>query len=227
MIPLVFGMLVIVPPQAYDQIVEALGYPAGFLDFYLRHYFAFGPQFCPNPCILLPTWNHLWFVAYLWVYTMALGGVLVAAPGLAGWIERWLAPLLSGGLLLVVPSLAVRGLSPDLAAELSFDACAVRRLVQSRAVCATVFLLGFLLAHADAFWDAIERQRWIALSLGGGVLPVSSRVALRPATPRCRHRRCRGFMAGSPMAAISGFALSPCSALRGAGSRQIQPRAAI
>src|SRR4051795_9283815 len=32
LIPLVLGMLVIVPPQAYHQIVESLGYPAGFAD---------------------------------------------------------------------------------------------------------------------------------------------------------------------------------------------------
>jgi len=67
LVPLIFGMLAIVPPQAYDQIVESLGYPAGFADFYVRHYLAFGAQFCPNPCIVLPTWNHLWFVVYLWV----------------------------------------------------------------------------------------------------------------------------------------------------------------
>ena len=30
---------------------------------------------------------------------------------------------------------------------------------------ATVFLLGFLLARADEFWDAIERRRWLALGL--------------------------------------------------------------
>ena len=30
LIPLIFGMLVIVPPQSYLQIVESLGYPAGF-----------------------------------------------------------------------------------------------------------------------------------------------------------------------------------------------------
>src|SRR5438034_9319593 len=71
--PLVFGMLVIVPPQAYLQVVEAIGYGGGLIDFYRAHYFAFGPQFChPGPCLLLPTWNHLWFVAYLWIYTMAL-----------------------------------------------------------------------------------------------------------------------------------------------------------
>src|SRR5262245_56093214 len=105
LVPLLFGMLVIVPPQAYIQIVEALGYHDGFLDFYRKHYFAFGPQFCPKPFIILPTWNHLWFVVYLWVYTMALGVMLLAGPALVGWTERWLAPLFSGAGLLVVPSL--------------------------------------------------------------------------------------------------------------------------
>src|SRR3954454_18062881 len=102
LIPLVFGMLVIVPPQAYDQIVESLGYPVGFVDFYQRHYLAFAAQFCPEPCIVLPTWNHLWFVVYLWVYTMALGGVLALLPGLLGWVERKLSSALSGLLLLLI-----------------------------------------------------------------------------------------------------------------------------
>src|SRR3954447_2539879 len=106
LIPLIFGMLVIVPPQAYEQIIESLGYPGGFLDFYAQHYLAFGSQFCrPGPCIVLPTWNHLWFVAYLWVYTMALWVVLVAAPGLVGRIERRIAPVVSGAWLLIAPSI--------------------------------------------------------------------------------------------------------------------------
>src|SRR3954463_4327501 len=105
LIPLAFGMFVIVPPQAYDQIVEALGYPLGFVDFYQRHYLAFAPQFCPNPCIVLPTWNHLWFVVYLWVYTMALGGLLALLPAALGWIERKLGSAMTGVLLLVLPSL--------------------------------------------------------------------------------------------------------------------------
>ena len=48
LIPLVFGMLVVAPPQAYEQVVEALGYPAGFVDFYLRHYLAFGSAILPE-----------------------------------------------------------------------------------------------------------------------------------------------------------------------------------
>src|SRR4030088_52834 len=165
LIPLIFGMLVIVAPQAYDQILESLGYPAGFLDFYTRHYFAFGPQFCrPGPCILLPTWNHLWFVAYLWIYTLALGAVLVAAPGLVDWIERWLAPALSGALLLIVPSVVFAAYRLALLPRFP-STHALFGDGYNHALFATVFLLGFLLARADAFWDAIERQRWFALSL--------------------------------------------------------------
>lgn len=174
LIPLVFGMLVIVPPQAYEQIVESqipgsIGYAGGFIDFYARHYFAFGPQFCrPGPCITLPTWNHLWFVAYVWVYTVALGVVLLAAPGLVDWIERRLAPALSGGLLLILPSVAFAAyrlvLLPNFPSTLALFGD-----WYNHAVYATVFLIGFLLAHADGFWEAIERQRRRALALAAAL----------------------------------------------------------
>ena len=167
MIPLVFGMFVIVPPQAYDQIVEALGYPAGFVDFYQRHYLAFGPQFCPNPCIVMPTWNHLWFVVYLWVYTMALGAVLAMVPGLVEWIERKLTSMLSGVLLLVVPSLLLAAYR--LALFPVFPSThALFGDWYNHAMFATVFLFGFVLARAGTVWDAIERLRWFAMSLAVG-----------------------------------------------------------
>ena len=164
LIPLVFGMLVIVPPQSYLQIVESLGYPAGFLDFYLQHYFAFGSQFCPNPCILLPTWNHLWFVAYLWIYTMALGAVLIVVPGIVEWIERRIAPALSGVLLLVVPSVLFAAYRFVLLPRFP-STHALFGDWYNHAVYVTVFLIGFLLAHAKTFWDTIERRRWLALAL--------------------------------------------------------------
>jgi Acyltransferase family len=164
LIPLVFGMLVIVPPQAYDQIVESLGYPAGFVDFYTQHYLAFGTQFCPSPCIVLPTWNHLWFVVYLWVYTMALGGLLMVAPALVPWLEAKLAKALSGGLLLVVPSILFA--IYRLTVLPRFPAThALFGDWYNHALFTTVFLIGFLLARMETFWDAVERQRWIALGL--------------------------------------------------------------
>jgi len=164
LIPLVFGMLVIVPPQAYDQIVEALAYPDGFVDFYLTHYLAFGKQFCPNPCIVLPTWNHLWFVVYLWVYTMALGAVVLVTPSLVSWIERILAPVMSSAGLLVVPSLAFAAYRFFLLPNYP-STHALFGDWYNHALFASVFLIGFLLAHSASFWQAVERQRWIALSV--------------------------------------------------------------
>jgi hypothetical protein len=163
--PLVFGMLVVVPPQAYVQVVEALGYDGGFINFYLEHYFAFGKEFChPGPCLILPTWNHLWFVAYLWVYTLVLGAILLAAPGLVGRIEQAIAPLFSGVTLLVIPAVI-------------FAACRLVLLPHfpsthalfgdwyNHAVYGTAFLFGILFAPTEAVWSAIVRLRWPAFSL--------------------------------------------------------------
>src|SRR5690606_14750768 len=83
LLPLAFGMLVIVPPQAYYELLVS-GYPGGYQDGYLAfwaRYLRADGSFCDEDgCVLLPTWNHLWFVAYLWVYTVAL------------WLAARLAP---------------------------------------------------------------------------------------------------------------------------------------
>ncbi|TPQ41209.1 acyltransferase [Bradyrhizobium guangdongense] len=163
LIPLVFGMLVIVPPQSYLQIVEALGYPAGFDDFYARHYLAFGAQFCPNPCIVLPTWNHLWFVVYLWVYTMALVGVLWLWPRLVDRFGDKLAALLAGPRILILPCLLFAAWRLFLYPAFP-STHALFGDWYNHADYATAFLIGFLLAKQDGIWRDIERQRWTALA---------------------------------------------------------------
>ncbi|TQF28540.1 acyltransferase family protein [Bradyrhizobium sp. UNPA324] len=163
LIPLGFGMLAIVPPQSYLQIVESLGYSAGFFDFYARHYFAFGAQFCPNPCIVLPTWNHLWFVVYLWVYTMALIGVLVLWPAGADRLGRKLAVILDGPWLLIVVCLLF--VAWRLVLFPAFPSThALFGDWFNHADHATAFLTGFLLAKQEGIWRNVERQRWAALA---------------------------------------------------------------
>jgi fucose 4-O-acetylase-like acetyltransferase len=67
LVPLLFGMAVIVPPQSYLEVVEKLSYAGTYADF-LKLYFTAYHGFCRgSDCLILPTWNHLWFVAYLWV----------------------------------------------------------------------------------------------------------------------------------------------------------------
>jgi hypothetical protein len=167
--PLVFGMLVIVPPQAYDQILESVGYQGGFIDFYLKHYLAFGLQFCdPGPCLVLPTWNHLWFVAYLWVYTVILGAVLLAVPDLGRRFEQALAPMLSGGWLLVLPA-ALMGCYRLLLLPHFPPTHAMSGDWYNHALYGTVFLFGFLVARTDGVWTGFQRLRWLALALAAAL----------------------------------------------------------
>lgn len=167
LIPLIFGMLVVVPPQAYDQVVESVGYSGGFLDFYRQHYLAFAVQFCPGPCIVLPTWNHLWFVVYLWIYTVALLGLLAAAPALTDRLGTRLAGMLRGPWLLILPCLPF-----VLWRVLLFpNFPSTHALVgdwYNHADFATAFLTGLLLAREESVWAELGRLRWIVLASAAG-----------------------------------------------------------
>lgn len=72
LIPLVFGMAVVVVPQVYFEVTEAGRYSGSFIVFWGRY--LQGDQSFRTP---IPTWNHLWFVAYLLVYTLI---VVALAP---------------------------------------------------------------------------------------------------------------------------------------------------
>lgn len=63
MIPLIFGMLVIVPPQIYMERV-ANGYQGSFWQFY-PSIFEMKPYPAGNT-----SWHHLWFILYLFVYDL-------------------------------------------------------------------------------------------------------------------------------------------------------------
>lgn len=61
-IPLVFGMLVVVPPQVYFERLANGQFVGGYFDFWPLHSFIDGNL----------TWNHLWFLPYLLVYSVLL-----------------------------------------------------------------------------------------------------------------------------------------------------------
>ncbi|MHA6723553.1 acyltransferase family protein [Sphingomonas sp. RS2018] len=98
LVPLAFGMIVLVPPQPFVELAMQHGYARGFSTFYLHDYWTFRSV----GGLFLPTWNHLWFVAYLWIYTMALAlFALLPLSRLQGGFDR-----LFGGIgVIVVPVL--------------------------------------------------------------------------------------------------------------------------
>jgi len=162
--PLVFGMLVIVPPQSYLQVVQKFGYAGSFADFYATHYLAFAPQFCDRGnCILMPTWNHLWFVAYLLVYTAILALLLAMAPRLIRGIERRLTPVLSGPLLLLLPALALVAYRIWLQPVFPQTNALIGDWY-NHALYGTMFAFGYLFALDGGVAGATQRLRWPALT---------------------------------------------------------------
>ena len=68
--PLILGMLVIVPPQIYLQVIHHEGATISFAEFY-RAYLDLDTNMYPGQQgpVGLMSWTHLWFLPYLLVYT--------------------------------------------------------------------------------------------------------------------------------------------------------------
>jgi glucan biosynthesis protein C len=170
LVPLLFGMLVIVPPQSYLEVVEKLGYAGGYADFmrlYLRGYHGF----CKDGCLILPTWNHLWFVAYLWAYTAVLALVVLALGPRFDRLAALLGRVLTGWKIVVLPA-AVLALARIVMLNRFPVTHALVDDWTSHANYLPVFLLGALVARVPGFWPRVAALRWtcLALALAGWAL---------------------------------------------------------
>ena len=165
LVPLLFGMAVVVPAQSYFEVVKKLGYTGSYVDFWLR-YLQFDAAFTIDGArLILPTWNHLWFVAYILVYSLLLAGLLACARPSLTRLEAGLERLLSGWGALVWPVAFLAALR--LALLPLFDV--THALVDdwyTHAVSFSAFLMGFCLAGRPALLNTFERLRWPALALG-------------------------------------------------------------
>ena len=182
--PLAFGMVVVVPPQAYVEVVRKLAYDGSYLDFMALYLTAYG-GFCeaPGRCLILPTWNHLWFIPYLWAYTVLLWlllrrwpGALDALAGRLGTVMRhrlaWMA-LPVAALWLARLGLAQRFPSTHALVDDWFN---------------HVQYLGFFLAGAvfvrlPGVWTLMTALRWpaLGLALAAWAVPVVLSLPVSPA----------------------------------------------
>jgi glucans biosynthesis protein C len=161
--PLVFAMAVIVPPQIWLQVAQANNDQLlPYSNFWLRYLTASGGWDWHGAPLVTPTWNHMWFVAYLLAYTLILAASNFLAPELLRYLEVKCEHALAGCGLLCWPTVYL---------------CAVHLLVAPHypethafagdwAVHASswsAFLFGYLVAKSDTIWSSFERWRWWAL----------------------------------------------------------------
>ncbi|MFN0186158.1 MAG: acyltransferase family protein, partial [Aquabacterium sp.] len=144
LLPLLLGVLLIVAPQSYLEVRERFGYSGGFVDFMRLYWAGHGGFADARGRLILPTWNHLWFLPYLAVYTAGLWLWLRRRPGALSAAAAALPQALRGWRLAIWP-LVVPLLSLLLASVFGRSHALVDD-PSSHVLYASAFMLGALLA---------------------------------------------------------------------------------
>ena len=183
LIPLAFGMAVLVPVEMWVLVMER-GYPHSLLHFWTSDYWRWGEFYGRE----FPSWEHLWFVAYLAAYTFALAGaigwggrrVFAFFDAATAWFGKGNRILWAPAALLVLAKLSLmfvfaekQGLLRDWAGHALF---------------VPVFLFGFVLGGARQLWPAIARvwRQALGLAAVAGAVVVAVELAY-PGTAHIGH----------------------------------------
>jgi glucan biosynthesis protein C len=160
LVTLIFGMLVVIPIQSYvaglDDHMIAPGFGAFLLHYWTHGYKDYGL-----------TWAHLWYLPYLWVYTLLLLALLPALESRLGQRLRAGCLRLRGASLLIHPVLPLFAYG----VLLSWRYPETHALVgdwYAHAVYATMFFYGYLLGTDTALWAELGRLRRHSLILALG-----------------------------------------------------------
>lgn len=175
-VPLAFGMLVVVPPQAYLQALSNGAFSGSYFEF-LVAYFTFQPwpvnAFDGSHVGI--TWNHLWYLPYLLVYSLLLAALLPLLNGVRGTRLRERFRALRGVKLWVMPALPLIVSTWLLAG--SFPS--THDLVSDwhmHTIYFTIFIYGYWIGTDSGMWAELQRLRWWLL--GAAVFTFSAFLLL-------------------------------------------------
>lgn len=165
LIPLLLGMVVIVPPQAYLQAIANGAFEGSYLTF-LWHYFTFQTwsvgAFDGSEYGI--TWNHLWYLPYLLSYSLVVALLLplLRSRRCEALVTGFHS--LRGWQLLILPALPFL-LYEWLLNERFPVTYAWYNDWDCHAVSFTAFFLGYLLGRGQGAWKELQRLRWLTLAL--------------------------------------------------------------
>ncbi|GAB3481184.1 acyltransferase family protein [Polaromonas eurypsychrophila] len=209
LLPLVFGMAVVVPFQAYAQGVANGSIAPGFGAFLLRY--ATGgpwPKNAFDGSDFGMTWNHLWYLPYLWLYTSVLIVLLPMLQLVAGQRLRSAFTRLRGTALLIVPALPLMAWSLLLWPHFppTYDLIGDGWL---HAVYFTLFLYGWWIGTDPHWWAETARLRWPSLGIALALLALYMGLRALPAglaVPRQLLRLIADLHVWTALLAILGLA---------------------
>jgi glucan biosynthesis protein C len=161
--PFLFGVLVLVPPQAWIEAMDKGSWNQGLVAWWLA-------EFSPAGLASGVPVNHLWFVLYIGVYSL-IAIALLALPKVLALAEAALEWLLGGWRLLVLPILYLAYARQHLFAHWGLSNHLTTDWY-NHAMSLGVFGFGFLLALRESVWRNFERLRFAFLGVALAALPT-------------------------------------------------------
>ena len=171
-LPLLFGMLIIVPPQAYIEALSNGAFEGSYLEF-LKAYFTFQPW--PEGAFagweFGITWNHLWYLPYLLVYTLVGLPVFIWLRNRGAGITRRLRSL-RGVWLILLPIVPLFIAGWFIFPHFPYISHSLIDDWYAHAMYGTIFMYGFLIGRDQGIWDELGRMRWLTLGLAIVAFPT-------------------------------------------------------
>lgn len=169
--PLLFGILILVPPQSWLEAVDKGSWTAGLGAWWLSE---FSPRGLADGVPL----NHLWFVEYIAVYSL-VAVALMTRPDWLARLESAVERLFAGWRLLVLPLVFF-----VLARQLVFPPFGqTNQLLNdwyNHLSSLSLFLFGFAIAGRESVWKTFEANRVAALVIFAVSTPLLMAVTAHP-----------------------------------------------
>ena len=155
---ILFGMFVIVAPQTWSELRIAGEIGPGFWDFYRQY----AGQWEGPWSVFTPTWNHLWYVAYLFVYCLLLAPLIPLLRAgsdsrLMQTLGRWASANWIGSLGLLILPLAPFLLYRFTLVPMFPTTHDLTGDWANHAGSLTILLYGYAFARNDGLWKAVDR----------------------------------------------------------------------
>lgn len=172
LIPIIFGIIVIVPPQTY---LARLWRGESKLNYFehLRYFFTNIGDFTGFDGGFTPA--HLWFIAYLFVVSI-VGGII---------ISKFLKAKFSENILVVVKKLLISKFSFPILVSIGFITDLFPSIMgKSMIGCLTIFILGYIIYQDHEFLDKIieHRNKYLISFILIGLLGVIYALGLKDYT---------------------------------------------
>ena len=154
--PLLFGVLVLVPPQSWLEAVDKGSWTRGLVPWWLSE---FSPRGLADGVPL----NHLWFVQYIAAYSLAAVALMTRPGGLAK-VEAGVEWALKGWRLLILP-MVLFALARQYAYPHFGQTNQLFNDPYNHLTSLSVFLFGFAIAGRESVWQTFEAWRRPALAV--------------------------------------------------------------